>query len=123
MLSPKKRIDPILWVVESILHSPIATARKLSKLTASILSTKFILGDIINLKTRYLYATIEERITWESKINILEHEEAFREILYWKENLVGLNKRKCIEYRANSFNFPSDANDTGLGVVFSGKKN
>ena len=119
----EKRINSMLKVIENILCSPLTTARKLSKLAGSIVSTKFVLGDIINLKTRYLYATIEERISWDSKINILEHEETFREILFWKENLIRLNKRKFIEYKANNFNLASDASDTGLGVIFSCKRN
>ena len=96
------------------LSTPYITGRKLSKLAGSLVSTKFVLGDILQLKTRYLYSAIEERISLDSKLNILEFEEARREILQWKENLTFFTKTKFVEYKANTFNFASDASDTGL---------
>jgi len=42
-----------------ILKLPYTTARQLAKLCGKITSTKFVIGDIVQLKTRNLYNIIE----------------------------------------------------------------
>ena len=64
----KQRIDSIKQLCEKITTKKFTTTRDLSKLTGSIVSTKFVLKDIINLKTRNLYNLIENRISWDAKI-------------------------------------------------------
>ena len=54
-----ERIDSILFITEFILSKVYVSARTLSKLTGKIISTKFIIGNIVELKTRALYKVIK----------------------------------------------------------------
>ena len=56
------RTSYILNIIENIYNTPYLTARRFYKLAGSIVFTKFVLADIIQLKARYLYFAIEERI-------------------------------------------------------------
>ena len=112
------RTSYILNIIENIYNTPYLTARRLYKLAGSIAFTKFVLADIIQLKARYLYFAIEERIFWDSKLK----EEPHQEMLYWKENLTRLIKREFVEYIANTFNLASDASDTGSGWFFQARE-
>ena len=50
---------------------PYIAASRLSKFAGSLVSTKFVLSDIIQLKNRYLFSATEEQIFGDSKLNIL----------------------------------------------------
>lgn len=52
------RIESILNIIENIL-STLYTGRRVTKLVGSVVSPKFVLGDIIQQKTKYLYFVIE----------------------------------------------------------------
>ena len=104
--------------ISTILSSPYTTARKLSRLTGKLLSMKYILGNIVRLKSRFL--CIDERSSWDAKFNILKHTEALNEIFFWKYNLTKLNV-KCIKPLFDSQEYLySDASSFGLGAVTSG---
>lgn len=113
----KKRITYLREDIEKALRKRITSARKLSKLVGSIISTQFVLGDITSLKTRYLYKTIEDCTSWDAKIDIIEFPNSYAEIKFWKDNLVRLNQREFCEFEGNSFHVASDASSFGLGAV------
>ena len=62
------RIESISHILANILSPSYTTARRLSKSAGSIVSTKFVLGDLIHLKTRYFFSAIEKRISWDTKL-------------------------------------------------------
>lgn len=113
----KQRIDSIKQLCEKITTKKFTTTRDLSKLTGSIVSTKFVLKDIINLKTRNLYNLIENRISWDAKIEISKEKFALDEVLFWQNNIDRLNIRAINANYKISYKIFSDASDTGLGVV------
>ena len=117
---PEDRIASTLVLISTILSSPYTTARKLSRLTGKLLSMKYILGNIVRLKSRFLYRCIDERSSWDAKFNILKHIEALNEIFFWKYNLTKFNT-KCIKplFDPQEFLY-SDASSIGLGAVTSG---
>ena len=83
------------------------------------MSTKFVLSNIVRLKTRFLYRAIDCQLSWDSLIKILDYPEALKEIVFWKYNIVRLNKRNVSTMgRVNYFIF-SDASYNALGVVVS----
>ena len=77
----EERIFSLLNSIDNILKSPYTSARVLSRLAGKIVSTKFVLSNIIRLKTRSIYKTIDRQLSWDGKFNILNHPEAHREIL------------------------------------------
>ena len=71
----EERISDILGTVEYITNNPYISAWTLAKLAGKIISTKFVLGDITQLKTRFIYQCIESRFSWDKKFNINNYNE------------------------------------------------
>ena len=65
---------------------PYATAPNLSKLCGKIISTKFVLGNIAQLKARNLHKIIQAELTWDRRIRLHENNKANHEITFWRNN-------------------------------------
>ena len=52
----------------AIKNLPYTTAQNLSKLCGKIISTKFVLGNVAQLKTRNTYKIIQAELTWDKRI-------------------------------------------------------
>ena len=81
------------------------------------MSTKFVLRNIIRLKTRSIYKVIDNQNSWDSHLNILNYPEAHKDILFWRDNINDLNKRNIIENTFSSITSFSDASSTGIGAI------
>ena len=55
----EERISNLLETVDYITNNPYISAQALAKLAGKIISTKFVLGDITQLKTRFIYQCVE----------------------------------------------------------------
>ena len=118
----EKRIQSIQNSIEFILSHPSrVTARQLARLAGKVISTKFVFGNIVRLKTRFLYRLIESRISWDKPFSLIRFNDVVSEILFWKFNLTSLNKRKITKYEVPQFKVFSDASSTGIGAVFNEK--
>ena len=108
----EKRVQSLLASCENLLSSYYTTARKLSWLAGKVASTKFVLSNIERLKTRFLYRAIDCQLSWDPRIKILDHPEAHKEIVFWKNNIVRLNKRNVSTMgRENCFIFSDASNN------------
>ena len=87
-------------------------------MASKLISTKFIIGNIVQLKTRALYKVIEKRLSWDKKFNIGNYNDTVEEILYWKFNIRNLNNKVFREYRIPSLFVYSDASNNGLASVY-----
>ena len=121
----KSRIDNILNTISLILRKIFVSARTLAKLAGQLISTKYVIGDIVQLKTRFLYKFIEQSSSWDKTFNIGNYNDTVDEILFWKFNLVKYNDRVTNCFNITLFLLHSDASNTGIACVFdlSGKKN
>ena len=116
------RIFSALNSIHKILNHPSHTsARKLSRVVGKIVSTKFVLGSIVLLKTKFLYKVIETQVSLDKNFNLLYFHDAIKELLFWKSNLVSLNKRPIIEYNVPHLKVFSDASNTGIGALNGNK--
>ena len=114
----EKRISNITSKINNILNNTYLSARDLAKLTGMILSTKFVIGHIVQLKTRFLYKAIEDQYSWDKKFNINFYHEAIREVIFWKTNIVAQNKKHIRSYSIPELKVYSDASNTGMGATF-----
>ena len=57
----------IVLLIEKL---PYTIARELGKTCGKLISTKFVLRDIVQLKTRNLYKAIENQPLWDSRVNL-----------------------------------------------------
>ena len=114
---PEERMASIFQSLERIIiELPYSTARKLAKLCGKLISTKFVLGDVIQLKTRWLYKIIEARTSWDSRTSLLASPRAISELFFWRENLRKFNCRILTEYNIPRLIVISDASDRGLAA-------
>ena len=97
----------------------------MAKLAGQLISTKYVIGDIVQLKTRFLYKSIEQSSSWDKTFNIGNYNDTVDEILFWKFNLVKYNNKVINCYNIPFFHVHSDASNTGIAYVFDvrGKRN
>ena len=88
----KNRINTVLT------NFPYSSARKTAEVCGKLIATKFILGDVVQLKTRYLHKVIESQTTWDYRVNLRHHKKAIKELTSWKDNLISLNKKALGNY-------------------------
>ena len=120
-----ERISNLLETVKYITNHLYGSARTLAKLAGKIISTKFVLGDITQLKTRFIYQCIESRVSWDKKFNINNYNKMVEEILFWKFNIRKLNNKSLYGHEIPHLFIYSDASNTGLASVYkeNGKLN
>ena len=120
-----ERISSLLETIENITNHPYASARTLANLAGKIISTKFVLGDITQLKTRFIYQCIESRVSWDKKFNINNYNKMVEDILFWKFNIRKLNNKSFYRNEIPNLFIYSDASNTALASVYkeNGKLN
>jgi len=117
-----ERISSLVSCINKLLLSPYTTARILSRLAGKIVSMKFVLLNIIRLKSRYIYKVIDEQRTWDNRLNILNYPEAHREIIFWRDNIIKLNVRNInSDSKSPEVFMFSDASNSGIGAISSNK--
>lgn len=79
-----------------------------------------ILGNLTRFKTRFLYKVIDSISTWDSRFNIGLHNECLSEIFFWKNNIVSLNSRNIVPYKAPLLLSFSDASNMAYGAYLVG---
>ena len=121
----KSLIDKILNTISLTLRKIFVSARTLSKLAGQLISTTYVVGDIVQLKTRFLYKSIEQSSSWDKTFNIGNYNDTVDEILFWKFSLVKYKNKVINCYNIPLFHVHSDASNTVIPSVFDvrGKKN
>ena len=111
----RKRIEALIDLIIETLTLKRVTSRILSKIAGSIISMKFVLRDISQLKSRYLYQAIDSETVWDKPFPLKKFPNVKSELEFWLGNLRRLNRRSISEYRASFVNVYSDASDLGIG--------
>ena len=96
------------------------SAREGCKLAGKIVSTKFIVDDIIHLKRKFIYRTVKNRSFWDSTFNLAHQIETVIEIQFWKNNIKKFNRRMINDCDVPSISITvySDASSSGLASIF-----
>ena len=110
LIITKPRIDNVLKIIVS--------ARILAKFAGQLISTKYVISDIVQLKTRFLYKSIEQSSSWDKTFNIGNYNNTVDEILFWKFNLEKYNNKVINCYNIPMFHVHPDAINTGIACVF-----
>ena len=97
---------------------PKSSPRKVAAVCGKIISTKFVLGNIVSLKTRRLYELNKDFVSWDQNISFSSHQGAVQELFFWKNHFEKFNARFIqFEYRT-PIKVYSDARSTGIGIHF-----
>ena len=83
-----------------------------------IISTKFVLGNIAQLKTRNIYKIIQAELKWDKSIRLHENGKAIQEIIFWQNNLIRLNSRVLYPYQVPTAFISSYASNQALSAHF-----
>ena len=116
----QERISNLLETVKYITDNPHISVRTLAKPAGNIISTKFLLGDITQLKTMFIYQCVESRVSWDKRFNIKDYNKMFEEILFWKLIIRKSNKKSLYKHEIHYLFIYSDANNTSLVSVYKG---
>ena len=116
----QERISNLLETVKYITDNPYISVRTLAKPAGNIISTKFLLGDITQLKTMFIYQCVESRVSWDKRFNIKDYNKMFEEILFWKLIIRKSNKKSLYKHEIPYLFIYSDANNTSLVSVYKG---
>ena len=76
----KSLIDKILNTISLTLRKIFVSGRTLSKLAGQLISTTYVVGDIVQFKTRFLYKSIEQSSSWDKTFNIGNYNDTVDEI-------------------------------------------
>ena len=84
-----------------------------------------MLGDITQLKTRFIYQCIESRVSWDKEFNINSYNKMVEEILFWTFKIKKLNNKSLYRHEIPQLFIYSDPSSTGLALVYkeNGKLN
>ena len=97
---PENRVLSIMESIQvTIKNLPYTTTQNLSKICGKIISAKFVLGNIAQLKTRNIYKIIQAELTLNKRIRLHENDKAIQEIFFWQNNLIRLNSRVLYPYQ------------------------
>ena len=117
---PQTRIESIFFSLEKIIKKlPYTAARKLEKVCGKLISTKFVMGHIVRLKTRNLYKIIGARHFWDNRISVRENDGVINEIHYWRLNLSRLNCRPIFYQETPHVYISSNASNYALAAYYA----
>ena len=121
----KSRIDNILNTISLISRKIFVSARTLAKFAGQLVSSKYVIGDIVQLKIPILNKSIEQGSSWDKILYIENDNDTLDEILFWKFNLVKYNNKVTNCYNIPLFHVHSVVSSTVIACVFDvrGKEN
>ena len=116
-----RRIQDLLHTIGDIqTRLPSVSARKLASVTGKIISLGPVVGTISQLKTRFLHLEIEKRVHWDHQYMLKGDSKVIKELVFWRSNIVTLNKRLLFEYSIPQVVVYTNASHVGCGAWTSG---
>ena len=79
-----------------------------------IISTQFVLGYVVQLKTRRLFMVINAGAKWDTKIPLQSHPDAIAELKFWENSFESLNKYFISIVYKPPVRGTSDASNSGV---------
>ena len=68
-----------------------------------------------------MYKVIDNRSSWDAKLNIQNFSDALNEIIFWKDNFITLNCRKRVLINTTFVSLFTDASDSAVGAVLQNR--
>ena len=77
---PEKRITSIQIAINNVAYYSLYYCQKFGTLRWKNHLYKYVTGDIVNLKSRFLYEVIDNRSSWDAKMNLLNFTKAQKKL-------------------------------------------
>ena len=74
-------------------------------MTGKLISTKFIIGNIVQLRTRALYKVTEKRLSWDKKFNIGNYNDTVEEIFFGSLTYATLTMKRLENIKSHLYLF------------------
>jgi hypothetical protein len=110
---PDKKIQKIKKRINHLLTVQKCTPKDISRVTGTIASTKFAIGQLVHLFTRHLNHLISTSTSWYQHVTISE--DAVSELKFWLDNIEHFNGHTFKPNITTSEIIFSDASDSGYG--------
>jgi hypothetical protein len=109
-----KLVNTLDWFIEKVAGGQLLVqARDVASIVGQVISMQGAVGNAVRLRTRGLYTCMLARASWESPILI--DESAWKEAVFWKENIHDLNGSVLEKKDDCDIVVYSDASATGYG--------
>jgi len=116
---PDEKILSTLCFINYLLQNlTFVSARSLAQLSGKLIAMKFVMGDVVQLKTRSIYRLIASSSSWDKKLNIKDENQVINELIFWRDNLSSLNYRHFTTYQIPKILVFSDASSKGIAAYF-----
>ena len=111
--APQDKVQSLLAHIKDVMSQDNPTARSIASVTGKIISLSLALGPVSRLMTRSLYALLNSRQSWCSKLPLSQ--EAKSELQFWLGGLEGWNGQEIWHSPAAIRVVYTDASQTGYG--------
>ncbi|CAC5418310.1 MXD [Mytilus coruscus] len=91
-------ICQICSLSDALFNFNTLSARRLAQVVGKIISMSPVIGNISRLKTRYSYICIENRVSWDTVLNMEIPVQVKEELLFWLDNIKRVNVKKLDFY-------------------------
>ena len=109
----ERRVQATRAAVAHAVQKGTVSARELAKVAGHIISMSVVLGPVCRLRTRAMYAAIETRHNWSSRIGVCD--EVAMELQFWGANFEELHGRPLWSESPRGVEICTDASETGWG--------
>jgi hypothetical protein len=117
-----KRIKDIHISIQSFINDlPRSTPRSLASMMGKIIALKPVMGNIVQLKTRYLHHAILSRYHWDDELYMTKFQQAIEEVFFWKHNVDLLNIGFLPVISIPQVLVFTDASSSGFGAIVPSK--
>ena len=121
---PVRRVEAINTLLLFCLRNiSKISARTLSKATGNIISCSPVIGSLTRLMTRAMYGAINQKQSWDMKMDLSRNLELCEELQFWLDNINAFKERVLFERRVPHIMCYSDSSDSALGAYIKGQEN
>ena len=115
-----RRINDTLSCIKVFLDCfPNVSARKIASLAGKIMSLYPVIGNLCQLKSRYMHYEIIRRVHWDKLYYLSSDSKLIEEVFFWKNSVLDLNKRMLFDYSIPQRIVFTDASQLGCGAWIS----
>jgi hypothetical protein len=116
----ERRVVKLLKFCDHLLSCKLVSARNLAAFTGQVISLMPVVGDVSRLYSRCSQIAVANATSWDTVFG--PEAEVISEIVFWKENLVKLNKRLIFDVSIPKriISLKGDASASGCGSFIEG---
>jgi hypothetical protein len=97
-------------------------ARTLAKVSGKIIAMTSSVGFITQIMTRCMFSALNQKLDWNSNLNIYHKQDCIRELMLWKLNISNVKPVFLLE-KESAYDIFTDASDVGASGLSADNSN